>query len=102
MGVPGSAVFAGVFGGFIFLTKGTDALDQGNNAFAVVVAVSFFALVALAIPAGDAGRLLAVADWGKATDTIPTLLLSLVYHNVVPSVCDPCTAVTSPVQSCLH
>ena len=74
------------------MTKGTDALDQGNNAFAVVVAVSFFALVALAIPAGDAARLLAVADWGKATDTVPTLLLSLVYHNVVPTVCDPCIA----------
>ncbi|CAE7230269.1 tyrP [Symbiodinium sp. CCMP2592] len=87
LGVPGPAVFASLFGGFIFLTKGTDALDQGNNAFAVVVAVSFFALVALAIPAGDAARLLAVADWGKATDTVPTLLLSLVYHNVVPTVC---------------
>lgn len=87
VGVPGPAVFAGIFGGFIFLTKGTDALDQGNNAFAVVVAVSFFALVALAIPAGDAARLFAVADWGKATDTVPTLLLSLVYHNVVPTVC---------------
>ena len=66
VGVPGPAVFAGIFGGFIFLTKGTDALDQGNNAFAVVVAVSFFALVALAIPAGDAARLFAVADWGQS------------------------------------
>ncbi len=33
------------------------------------------ALVGLAVPAGDAGRLFAVSDWSQATDTIPTLLL---------------------------
>ncbi|CAJ1355927.1 unnamed protein product [Effrenium voratum] len=48
---------------------------------------SFLALVALALPGGDPSRLLSVAEWSKASDTVPTLLLSLVYHNVVPSVC---------------
>jgi len=87
LGAPAPLLFALLFGGFIFLTKGTDTLDQGNNIFATIVVVSFFALVGLAVPAGDAGRLFAVSDWSQATDTVPTLLLSLVYHNVVPTVC---------------
>eukprot|EP00435_Cladocopium_sp_Y103_P024509 s748_g6.t1 len=87
LGVPPPLAFAGLFGGFIFVTKGTDALDQGNNIFATIVVASFFALVALVIPAGDLGQLFSASNWSQATDTIPTLLLSLVYHNVVPTVC---------------
>lgn len=87
LGVPPPLAFAGLFGGFIFVTKGTDALDQGNNIFATIVVASFFALVALVIPAGDLGQLFSTSNWSQATDTIPTLLLSLVYHNVVPTVC---------------
>lgn len=87
LGLPPPLAFAGLFGGFIFVTKGTDALDQGNNIFATIVVASFFALVALVIPAGNLGQLFASSNWSQATDTIPTLLLSLVYHNVVPTVC---------------
>ncbi|CAK8985639.1 unnamed protein product [Durusdinium trenchii] len=87
IGVPPPVLFAGIFGGFIFFTKGTDTLDKGNNVFATVVVASFFALVALAVPAGSTERLFAVSDWSQATDTVPTLLLSLVYHNVVPTIC---------------
>ena len=86
-GAPPPVLFAALFGGFIYFTKGTDALDKGNNIFATIVVTSFFALVALATPGGSADRLFAVSDWSQATDTIPTLLLSLVYHNVVPTIC---------------
>ncbi|CAJ1435160.1 unnamed protein product [Effrenium voratum] len=85
--IPGPLLFAGIFGGFVFVAKGSEALERGNNAFAIVVVASFLALVALALPGGDPSRLLSVAEWSKASDTVPTLLLSLVYHNVVPSVC---------------
>mmetsp|Transcript_58967 Transcript_58967/g.140787 ORF Transcript_58967/g.140787 Transcript_58967/m.140787 type:complete len:673 (+) Transcript_58967:64-2082(+) len=86
--VPGPAIFAAIFGGFVFFAKGTDLLDQVNNAFALVVVASFFALVSLAAPEGDPSRLFAVSDWSKGADILPTLLLSLVYHNIVPTICN--------------
>lgn len=86
-GVPPPVLFAAAFGGLIFVSKGTDALERANNLFAVVVLLSFTLLVGLALPAADPHRLESVADWSKTGTIIPTLLLSLVYHNVVPTVC---------------
>lgn len=86
-GLPAPAIFAAVFGGLVFLTKGSDALEVANNAFASVLLVSFVALVLLAAPSFEPGRLFEVANWGHTTDIAPTLLLSLVFHNVVPTVC---------------
>lgn len=86
-GLPPPVIFAAVFGGLIFATRGTDVLELFNNAAAAVVVVSFLALVGFAVPSAEPGRLLGVADWAHASDIAPTLLLSLVYHNVVPTVC---------------
>ncbi|CAJ1339668.1 unnamed protein product, partial [Effrenium voratum] len=35
--IPGPLLFAGIFGGFVFVAKGSEALERGNNAFAIVV-----------------------------------------------------------------
>eukprot|EP00929_Paragymnodinium_shiwhaense_P108112 TRINITY_DN74439_c0_g1_i1.p1 TRINITY_DN74439_c0_g1~~TRINITY_DN74439_c0_g1_i1.p1 ORF type:complete len:539 (-),score=37.71 TRINITY_DN74439_c0_g1_i1:285-1901(-) len=82
-----AAVFAGLCGGFVFLTKGTALLDLANGAMLALIIVSFLALVGLLSPMAVPSRLTDFADWGKVTATVPTLLLSLVYHQVVPSVC---------------
>ncbi|CAE8626824.1 unnamed protein product [Polarella glacialis] len=84
---PGPVLFAAVFGGLVFATKGSDTLELLNNAFAAVVLVSFFLLVSLALPLVEPSRLFDVADWSSTSDIVPTLLLSLVYHNVVPTIC---------------
>jgi len=87
VGIPAPAVFAVVFGGLIFLTKGTDALEVANNVFALIVLVSFAALVGFALPSTEPSRLFEVAQWSRTSEIVPTLLLSLVYHNVVPTIC---------------
>lgn len=85
--VPSAVIFSALSGGFVFVTKGTDTLEQVNNVFAAVVLISFLTLVALVLPSADTSRLVSVAEWAHMGDIAPTLLLSLVYHNVVPTVC---------------
>lgn len=85
--VPPPAVFAALLGGLVFATKGSDALEQANNALAAIGIASFVVLVSFALPLADLSSLFGVADWSRTSDVAPTLLLALVYHNVVPTVC---------------
>lgn len=82
-----STAFTVGFGGLVYATKGTDALELANNVFASIVLASFFALMACALPSAEAHRLFDVANWQSTSQIVPTMLLSLVYHNVVPTVC---------------
>eukprot|EP00929_Paragymnodinium_shiwhaense_P097087 TRINITY_DN58851_c2_g1_i1.p1 TRINITY_DN58851_c2_g1~~TRINITY_DN58851_c2_g1_i1.p1 ORF type:complete len:477 (+),score=82.51 TRINITY_DN58851_c2_g1_i1:38-1468(+) len=85
--VPPVVIYAGLCGGLVFATKNTKALDVANSIMLAAIVAAFFVLIALLLPISVPSRLTDVSDWVKVTDTIPTLLLSLVYHNVVPNIC---------------
>ena len=62
-------------------------VDKANDAFCAVVAASFVTLLVVGAGAFDAGRLLSVAPDAKAAfEAVPISILSLVYHNVIPTV----------------
>mmetsp|Transcript_43402 Transcript_43402/g.100026 ORF Transcript_43402/g.100026 Transcript_43402/m.100026 type:complete len:669 (+) Transcript_43402:23-2029(+) len=85
--VPGPLAFATVFGGFAFLAKGTDLLDGVNNFFAFMVVAAFLSLVAFTAPSCTPSQLFTTSDWSQAAATLPIVILSLAYHNIVPTVC---------------
>ena len=82
----GALVFgAGVGGGVAFGPP--KLVDKANDAFCAVVAASFVTLLVVGAGAFDAGRLLSVAPDAKASfEAVPISILSLVYHNVIPTV----------------
>ena len=82
----GALVFgAGVGGGVAFGPP--KLVDKANDAFCAVVAASFVTLLVVGAGAFDAGRLLSVAPDAKAAfEAVPISILSLVYHNVIPTV----------------
>jgi tyrosine-specific transport protein len=82
----GALVFgAGVGGGVAFGPP--KLVDKANDAFCAVVAASFVTLLVVGAGAFDAGRLMSVAPDAKAAfEAVPISILSLVYHNVIPTV----------------
>ena len=82
----GALVFgAGVGGGVAFGPP--KIVDKANDAFCAVVAVSFVVLLIVGAPAFDVDRLMATAPDAKAAfGAVPISILSLVYHNVIPTV----------------
>merc|ERR1719311_584402 len=82
----GALVFgAGVGGGVAFGPP--KLVDKANDAFCAVVAASFVTLLVVGAGAFDADRLLSVAPDAKAAfEAVPISILSLVYHNVIPTV----------------
>ena len=82
----GALVFgAGVGGGVAFGPP--KLVDKANDAFCAVVAASFVTLLVVGAGAFDAGRLMSVAPDAKASfEAVPISILSLVYHNVIPTV----------------
>lgn len=82
----GALVFgAGVGGGVAFGPP--QIVDKANDAFCAVVAVSFLVLLIVGAPAFDVDRLMATAPDAKAAfGAVPISILSLVYHNVIPTV----------------
>ena len=82
----GALVFgAGVGGGVAFGPP--KLVDKANDAFCAVVAASFVTLLVVGAGAFDAGRLMSTAPDAKAAfEAVPISILSLVYHNVIPTV----------------
>jgi tyrosine-specific transport protein len=68
---------------YFFDEKQVDAM---NNILFVGVIASFAAVMAALIPSANVGALFAHADWLAVPRSVPTLLLSCVYHNIVGSV----------------
>lgn len=69
------------------LSFGSNALiDQFNNAWVAAVVISFSALIVLAVPAVNVANL-SHGDYSAVVSSIPTMLVALVFHNVVPTVC---------------
>ena len=82
----GALVFgAGVGGGVAFGPP--KLVDKANDAFCAVVAASFVTLLVVGAGAFDADRLMSTAPDAKASfEAVPISILSLVYHNVIPTV----------------
>jgi len=81
----GPVLFTAVVGSV--LSFGSNALiDQFNNAWVAAVVISFSALIVLAVPAVNVANL-SHADYSAVSSSIPTMLVALVFHNVVPTVC---------------
>ena len=81
----GPVAFTVVVGGTLAFGSELAILSM-NNFFVVIVIVSFGGLVAVGFPAVKVANLLH-QNYGAVMQTVPTMFVALVYHNVVPVVC---------------
>ena len=81
----GPSLFAALAGGAVFAGSERQ-IESGNNLLFGGVLVSFFALLALGVPNVDLANL-ARADVPAVVPAVPVMVLSLVFHNVVPTIC---------------
>ena len=82
----GAALFTVAMG--LTLFGGTAAVDGANKAMTLSLLVAYAVIVAVGGAQADWGALAERApDWGAAPAAIPVILLSLVYHDLVPVVC---------------
>jgi tyrosine-specific transport protein len=72
--------------GSILAFGSSQFISSFNNAFVVLVILSFVSLVALGAPSMDLNNLL-YQNYPNVIKTIPIMLVALVYHNIVPSIC---------------
>lgn len=81
------AVFAGLIGSTIYFAK-PSVMEKLNNILVVGVLASFCGLVALGAGTVDVSALIAPENQNPelVLNTFPIIYLSMVYHNVVPTV----------------
>lgn len=78
----GGALFNLLFGLLVFI--GTGAVDRVNRLFMGGLIISYLALIYLGIEFVDPDKL-NVANWSNALWTLPVMVISFGYHNLVPS-----------------
>ena len=87
--VPGldQLIFAGLIGSAIYFSK-PSTMEKINNILVGFVIASFVGLIGLGLPSADLSVLVAPENQNPALilDTFPIIYLSMVYHNVVPTV----------------
>ena len=81
----GPPLFVALAGGAIFVSTERQ-VEAGNNLLFAGVLASFVALLGLGLPAVQPS-LLGRADLAAVVPAVPVMVLSLVYHNVVPTIC---------------
>lgn len=82
----GAALFTAAMG--LTLFGGTAAVDGANKAMTLSLLLAYAVIVAVGGAQAEWGALAERApDWGAAPAAIPVILLSLVYHDLVPVVC---------------
>jgi len=84
-GAWGCVAFTCIMGGCVAFAP-SKWVELVNNAFFLVVVVSFLSLVGLQAGHMQLGNL-GYQNYGAVAPIIPILLVALVYHNVVPTVC---------------
>lgn len=90
--------FAAACGGLCYAAS-PPVLDKANGALVAAVVVSFLGLCAVAL--GDLSPALlspAAAHWSALPDALPILVLSFVYHNVVPTICSSLEGDTGKIR----
>jgi len=90
MGLPAGfpqALFATIIGLGLFVAKPA-AIEAANNVFVSVLAVVFLGIIGLGASTADFQTLIDPVNQhpDKVVDALPIIFLSLVYHNVVPTV----------------
>lgn len=85
-GVP-QVVFASIIGLGLYVAEPA-AIEAANKLFVSVLAVVFLGIIGLGASTADFQSLLAPVNQhpDKVVDALPIIFLSLVYHNVVPTV----------------
>lgn len=78
----GGALFNLLFGFLVFI--GTGAVDRVNRLFMAGLVIAYLALVYLGIQFVDTEKL-KVSNWSNALFTLPVMVISFGYHNLVPS-----------------
>ncbi|CAM6034823.1 unnamed protein product [Sphagnum compactum] len=81
----GAAVFTFAFGGIICF-GGNDTVDDINQALTTLLVGFFLLIVAGGMSAADWSGLEHM-DWAMAPQTIPIMILALVYHDLTPVLC---------------
>jgi len=90
MGLPAGfpqALFAATIASGLFVAKPA-AIEAANNLFVSVLAVVFLGIIGLGASTADFQTLIDPVNQhpDKVVDALPIIFLSLVYHNVVPTV----------------
>ena len=69
-------------------TFGPSAVEGVNNLFVLAVLLSFFGLVGAGLSSMDLTNLnLIHQDYQQLLPALPVILVALVYHNIVPTIC---------------
>lgn len=79
----GGGLFNLIFGALVYI--GTGAVDRVNRAMMLGLIISYLALVFLGIRFVHTANL-GVMHWENALWTLPVLIISFGYHNLVPSI----------------
>ena len=85
-GLPQAAFATTVAGGLYLATPGT--IEKANNVFVCILAVVFLGIIGLGAGTADFHALIEPANQHpeNVVDALPIIFLSLVFHNVVPTV----------------
>lgn len=84
-GPVGPIVFTLLMGGFIAISRKA-IVDMLNNCLFILVVITFLCLVGMGLPSVHTSNL-SYQNYSVIGPTIPILLVALVFHNVVPTVC---------------
>ena len=85
--VPPQVIFATVCAAGLYTTS-PSTIEKANNVFVLVLSAAFIGIITLGAQTADFSSLV---DWSnqhpeKVADAFPIIFLSLVFHNIVPTV----------------
>jgi len=99
----GALLFTAAMGATLF--GGTAAVDSANKAMTSALLIAYAVIVGVGGAQADWGGVLAGTaappHWGAAAAAVPVVLLSLVYHDLVPVVCAQLRGDASSVRKAL-
>ena len=81
----GPVIFTSIVGSILAFGSNSQ-IASFNNLFVVIVIASFLGLIGIGAPSVNIQNLLQ-QDYSAVVKTIPIMLVALVYHNIVPSIC---------------
>jgi tyrosine-specific transport protein len=87
-GIPrpaGPIIFTLCMGGFIACSS-ADTVSVLNNCLFIVVVMAFLGLVGMGLGSIHPGNL-SYQDYSAVGPTVPILLVALVFHNIIPTIC---------------
>ncbi|XVF83244.1 hypothetical protein PTKIN_Ptkin16aG0119400 [Pterospermum kingtungense] len=79
-------LFTGIFT-ILISVGGTQATDKVNQWLTISMIGLLIAIEVIAVVFGGWSGLQGNGDWGKVPATIPVMIFSLVYHDIVPVLC---------------